>query len=108
MIFAYIFFFITFNTISDQLERFFCVYDYKLKEVVMSGTSTVNGSSKFSEETENEIIKLAGLLDGEEWEAVMYYLKGLQSDVDDEVIKRIVAFSRNYNENNMAREKITF
>ncbi|MBN2482477.1 MAG: hypothetical protein JXB19_12115 [Bacteroidales bacterium] len=74
----------------------------------MNETSTQDGSLKFSEETENEFIKLAGLLDGEEWEAVMYYLKGLQSDVNDDVIRRIVSFSKNYNEKNIARENVSY
>ncbi|MBN1158649.1 MAG: hypothetical protein JXA61_04650 [Bacteroidales bacterium] len=74
----------------------------------MNETSTRKGSLKFSEETENEFIKLAGLLDGEEWEAVMYYLKGLQSDVNDDVIKRIVSFSKKYNEKSVARENVSY
>ena len=74
----------------------------------MNDSSTLDGSLKFSEEAENEIIKLAGLLEGEEWEAVRYYLKGLQSDVNEDVIQRIVRFSRNYNDNSLAREKASY
>ena len=74
----------------------------------MNRTFTTNGSSNFSEETENEFIKLAGLLDSEEWEAVRYYLKSLQSDVNDEVIKRIVDFSKKYNEKNVAKENVSY
>ncbi len=74
----------------------------------MNRTSTLNGSSRFSEEKESEFIKLAGLLDGEEWEAVMCYLKGLQSDVNDDVIKRIVNYSRKYNKQNVAKENVVY
>jgi hypothetical protein len=74
----------------------------------MSKSSTLDGSSKFSEEAENELIKLAGLLEGDEWEAVRYYLKGLQSDVNDDVIQRIVKYSRKYNEKSLAREKASY
>ena len=74
----------------------------------MDRTSTINGSEKFSENTENELIKLAGLLNGEEWEAVRYYLGSLQSDVNDEVIKRIVNYSKNYKGMKMAGEKVNF
>ena len=74
----------------------------------MNSTSTLDGSSKFSEEAENELIKLAGLLEGEEWEAVRYYLKSLQSDVNEDVIKRIVNYSKKYNEKNMARENASY
>lgn len=62
----------------------------------MERTSTMIGSTKFSKDSENEIIKLAGFLESDELEAVEYYLKGLQNDVGDEVIKRIIDFSRNY------------
>jgi len=54
------------------------------------------GSTKFSDDSENELIKLAGFLESEELEAIGYYLRGLQSDVDDDVIRRIVDFSKNY------------
>jgi len=70
----------------------------------MNRTSTMNGSIKFADDSDNEIIKLAGFLESEELEAVGYYLKGLQSDVDDDVVRRIVDFSRNYT-NNPKREK---
>jgi hypothetical protein len=66
------------------------------------------GSTKFSEENENELIKLAGFLEGEELEAVGYYLKGLQSDVNDEVVRRIVDFSRNYSRMNPAKENVAY
>ena len=74
----------------------------------MNRTFTMNGSTKFSDDSENELIKLAGFLESEELEAVGYYLKGLQSDVDDDVVRRIVDFSKNYSMKNPAREKVTY
>ena len=65
----------------------------------MNRTFTMYGSTKFSDDSENELIKLAGFLESEELEAVGYYLKGLQSDVDDDVVRRIVDFSKNYAKN---------
>ena len=70
----------------------------------MNRTSTMYGSTKFSDDSENELIKLAGFLESEELEAVGFYLKGLQSDVDDDVVRRIVDFSKNYTKN-PTREK---
>jgi hypothetical protein len=74
----------------------------------MNRTSTMYGSTKFSEDSENELIKLAGFLESEELEAIGYYLKGLQSDVDDEVVRRIVDFSKNYEKKNTARENVVY
>ena len=74
----------------------------------MNRTFTMNGSTKFSDESENELIKLAGFLESEELEVIGSYLKGLQNDVDDEVIKRIIDFSRNYTRKNPARENATY
>jgi hypothetical protein len=74
----------------------------------MNRTSTLYGSTKFSDENENELIKLAGFLESEELEAVEYYLKGLQSDVDDDVVKRIVDYSRNYSMKNPAKENAAY
>jgi len=74
----------------------------------MNRTFTLNGSTKFSNDSENELIKLAGFLETEELEAVGYYLKGLQSDVDDTVVRRIVDFSRNYTMKNPEREKVAY
>ncbi len=65
----------------------------------MNRTFTLYGSTKFSNDSENELIKLAGFLETEELEAVRYYLKSLQSDVNDDVVRRIVDFSKNYNRN---------
>lgn len=65
----------------------------------MNRTFTMYGSTKFADDGESELIKLAGFLESEELEAVGYYLKGLQSDVDDDVVRRIVDFSRNYTRN---------
>ncbi|MBN1789484.1 MAG: hypothetical protein JW830_03230 [Bacteroidales bacterium] len=74
----------------------------------MKRTSTLNGSTKFSDDNENELIKLAGFLESEELEAVEYYLKGLQSDVNDDVVRRIVDFSRNYTMKNPAKENAAY
>jgi hypothetical protein len=74
----------------------------------MNRTFTMNGSTKFSDESENELIKLAGFLDSEELEVIGSYLKGLQSDVNDDVVKRIVDFSRNYSRKNHAKENATY
>jgi hypothetical protein len=74
----------------------------------MNRTFTMNGSTKFSDESENELIKLAGFLECEELEVIGSYLKDLQNDVDDDVIKRIVDFSRNYTRKNPARENVAY
>jgi hypothetical protein len=74
----------------------------------MNRTFTAYGSTKFSDDSENELIKLAGFLENEELEAVGYYLKGLQSDVNDDVVRRIVDFSRNYTMKNPSREKAAY
>jgi hypothetical protein len=68
----------------------------------------MHGSNKLSDENENELIKLAGFLESEELEAVELYLKSLQNDVNDEVVKRIVDFSKNYNKKNPARENVVY
>jgi hypothetical protein len=74
----------------------------------MNRTFTMSGSTKFSDDSENELIKLAGFLESEELEVVGTYLRGLQNDVNDEVIKRIVDFSRNYALKNPARENAAY
>jgi hypothetical protein len=74
----------------------------------MNRTSTLYGSTKFSDESENELIKLAGFLESEELEAVEYYLRGLQNDVDDNVVKRIIDYSRNYTRKDPARENVVY
>jgi hypothetical protein len=74
----------------------------------MNRTSTLYGSTKFSDDNENELIKLAGFLESEELEAVEYYLKGLQSDVNDDVVRRIVDFSRNYSMKKPAKENAEY
>jgi len=74
----------------------------------MNRTSTMHDSTKFSDENENELIKLAGFLESEELEAVGYYLKGLQSDVNDSVVRRIVDFSKNYARKNPAKENAAY
>jgi hypothetical protein len=68
----------------------------------------MDGSTKFSDESENELIKLAGFLESEELEVIGSYLKSLQNDVDDDVIRRIVDFSRNYARKNPARENAAY
>ena len=74
----------------------------------MNRTFTMDGSTKFSDESENELIKLAGFLESEELEVIGSYLKSLQNDVDDDVIKRIVDFSRNYSRKDPARENAAY
>jgi hypothetical protein len=74
----------------------------------MNRTSTLYGSTKFSDESENELIKLAGFLESEELEAVGYYLRGLQNDVDDNVVKRIIDYSKNYTRKDPARENVVY
>jgi hypothetical protein len=66
------------------------------------------GSTKFSDDNENELIKLAGFLESEELEAVGYYLKGLESDVNEDVVRRIVDFSKNYSMKNPAKENVAY
>jgi hypothetical protein len=68
----------------------------------------MNGSTKFSDDNECELIKLAGFLENEEFEAVSFYLKGLQSDVDDKVVRRIVDFSKNYRRSSLETEKLAY
>jgi hypothetical protein len=65
----------------------------------MNRTFTLYGSTNFPNDSDNELIKLAGFLENEELEAVRYYLKSLQSDVNDDVVRRIVDFSKNYSNN---------
>jgi hypothetical protein len=74
----------------------------------MNRTSTMYGSTKFSDDNENELIKLAGFLESEELEAVGYYLKGLESDVNEDVVRRIVDFSKNYSMKNPAKENVAY
>ncbi len=74
----------------------------------MNRTSTLFGSTKFSDNNENEFIKLAGFLESDELEAVGYYLKCLESDVDDRVVRRIVDFSRDYVMKNPAKENAAY
>ena len=66
------------------------------------------GSTKFSDNNENELIKLAGFLESEELEAVGYYLKCLESDVDDHIVRKIVDFSKNYTLKKPARENAAY
>jgi hypothetical protein len=74
----------------------------------MNRTSTLYGSTKFSDNNENELIKLAGFLESDELEAVGYYLKCLESDVDDHVVRKIVDFSKDYVIKNPAKENAAF
>jgi hypothetical protein len=71
----------------------------------MNRTFTLNGSTKFQDESENELIKLAGFLESEELEAIGTYLKSLQSDVNEDVVQRIMEFSKNYTRKNPAIEE---
>jgi hypothetical protein len=74
----------------------------------MNRTFTMYGSTKFSDDNENELIKLAGFLENEELEAIGSYLKGLQSDVNDDVVRRIVDFSKNYTKKDPAKENAAY
>lgn len=74
----------------------------------MNRTSTMHGSTRISDENENELIRLAGFLESEELKAIGSYLKGLQSDVNDDVVRRIVEFSKNYAKKKSAKEKATY
>lgn len=74
----------------------------------MNRTFTMNGSTKFSDDSENELIKLAGFLENEELEVIGTYLKSLQNDVSDDVVRRIVEFSRNYSRKNPAKENAAY
>lgn len=74
----------------------------------MNRTFTLYGSTKLCDDSENELIKLAGFLESQELEAVGYYLKGLQSDVDDDVVRRIVDFSKNYSRNPRKEKNAAF
>jgi hypothetical protein len=63
----------------------------------MKRTSTLYGSTgSFSDEKENELIKLAGFLENEDLESIENYLDGLKVDVRDEVIQRILDFSKKW------------
>jgi hypothetical protein len=63
----------------------------------MKRTSTLYGSTgSFSDEKENELIKLAGFLGNEDLESIENYLNGLETDVRDEVIQRILDFSKKW------------
>lgn len=68
----------------------------------------MHGSTKFSDNNENELIKLAGFLESEELEAVGYYLKCLESDVDDDVVRKIVDFSKNFSAKKPAKENAAY
>ena len=74
----------------------------------MNRTFTLNGSTKFTDESENELIKLAGFLEREELEAIGTYLKSLQSDVNEDVVQRILDYSRNYTRKNPAIENAAY
>ncbi len=63
----------------------------------MNRTFTLHGSTgSFSDEKENEFIKLAGFLENEDLEAIENYLDNLRTDVRDEVINRIFDYSKQW------------
>jgi hypothetical protein len=63
----------------------------------MNRTFTLYGSTgSFSDEKENEFIKLAGFLENEDLEAIENYLDNLKTDVRDEVINRILDYSKKW------------
>jgi hypothetical protein len=63
-------------------------------------------TGSFSEEKESELIKLAGFLENEDLESVEYYLDNLKTDVRDEVIGRILDFSRQCAREKALRENV--
>jgi len=61
----------------------------------MKRSSTLYGSTgSFSDEKESEFIKLAGFLENEDLESIENYLDGLEADVSDEVIQRILDYAK--------------
>lgn len=76
--------------------------------VPMNRTFTLHGSTgSFSDEKESELIKLAGFLENEDLELIENYLDNLQTDVRDEVIDRILNFSKNWNTEKARNENAT-
>ena len=73
----------------------------------MNRTFTLHGSTgSFSDEKENELIKLAGFLENEDLESIENYLNNLKTDVRDEVINKILDYSKKWN-NKIRKENAT-
>ncbi|MBN1414588.1 MAG: hypothetical protein JW973_05770 [Bacteroidales bacterium] len=74
----------------------------------MNRTFTLHGSTgSFSEEKENELIKLAGFLENEDLESIEHYLDNLKTDIRDEVIDRILDYSKKWNNKKIHHENVT-
>jgi len=74
----------------------------------MNRTFTLHGSTgSFSNEKENELIKLAGFLENEDLESIEHYLDNLKTDVRDEVISRILDFSKKLTNEKARNENVT-
>jgi hypothetical protein len=74
----------------------------------MNRTFTLHGSiGSFSDEKENELIKLAGFLENEDLESIENYLDNLKTDVRDEVINRILDFSKKWTSEKSRNENAT-
>ena len=74
----------------------------------MNRTFTLHGSTgSFSDEKENELIKLAGFLENEDLESIENYLDNLKTDVRDEVINRILDFSKQWTTEKARNENAT-
>ncbi len=73
----------------------------------MNKTFTFCGSTgSFSDEKENEFIKLAGFLDNEDLESIENYLDSLKTDIRDEVIERIIAYSKQWSGRRFRNENV--
>jgi hypothetical protein len=74
----------------------------------MNKTLTFYGSTgSFSDEKENEFIKLAGFLETEDLESIENYLDNLKTDVRDEVIDRILDYSKHCTNKKTRNENVT-
>ncbi|MBN2273571.1 MAG: hypothetical protein JXR41_11265 [Bacteroidales bacterium] len=73
----------------------------------MNRTFTLHGSTgSFSDEKENEFIKLAGFLENEDLESIENYLDNLKTDVRDEVIDRILDYSKQFAKSKTRNENV--
>ena len=74
----------------------------------MNRTFTLHGSTgSFSDEKESELIKLAGFLENEDLESIENYLDNLKTDVRDEVINKILDYSKQWTHNKIRSEDVT-
>jgi hypothetical protein len=73
----------------------------------MNRTFTLCGSTgSFSDEKEDEFIKLAGFLKNEDLESIESYLDNLKTDVRDEVIEKIIAYSKQWSKRKFRNENV--